>query len=119
MLRKLSIALAGAILLSGAAAAQSAFPSSVNETQSYGPSAGARISTPFWLRFGARGRAPTQVDETHPAHTAGPDMPTMQGARGATGGAADPRRVPGPSQVDEAHPGHTAGQSMPSMGYGR
>jgi hypothetical protein len=120
MLRKLSIALSGALLMSGVAvAAQDTFPSSVNETASYGPAAGTRVNTPFWLRFGAGAAAPSQVDETHPAHTAGQRMPSMEGARGATAAGASSRAVPEPSSVDDAHPGHTGGQSMPSMGHGR
>ena len=120
MLRKLSIAAAGALLLSGiAVAAQDSFPSSANETASYGADVGSRINTPFWLSFGTPAVAPSQVDETHPAHTAGQRMPSMEGARGATRAADDARGVAAPSSVDEAHPGHTGGQSMPSMGYGR
>lgn len=120
MLRKLSIALS-ALLLSGmSVAAQQGFPSSPNESASYGPATGARVSTPFWLRFGGAAAAATsEVDESHPAHTAGQRMPTMEGARGATNAAGRTRVVPEPSSVDEAHPGHTAGQSMPSMGRGR
>ena len=72
------------------------------------------------LRMGAVPTVPAVVkDETHPAHTAGQRMPTMEGSRGATGAAAQTRVVPFPSSVDEAHPGHTGGQSMPSMGFGR
>ena len=120
MLRKLSIAFSSALLLSAmGAAAQDVYPSSPNESASYSPAAGARIYTPFWLRFGTAAGAPSQVDETHPAHTAGQRMPTMEGSRGATGSAAQTRVVPFPSSVDEAHPGHTGGQSMPSMGFGR
>ena len=82
MLRKLSIALTGAMLLSGAAvAAQDTFPSSANESAPTLTYSASRTFTPFWLRFGAGAAAPSQVDETHPAHTAGQRMPTMEGAR--------------------------------------
>ena len=119
MLRKLSIALS-ALLLSGmSVAAQQGFPPSPNESASYGPAVSARVNTPFWLRFGGAVAATSEVDESHPAHTAGQRMPTMEGARGARNATGGTRLVQEPSSVDETHPGHTGGQSMPSMGRGR
>lgn len=124
LLTKLSAALAGALLISGVAAAQSTstFPMSVNDSgPNYAVTSDGRTYNPFGTFAGGRqAPQPSQVDETHPAHTAGQAMPSMEAGRGATGTAGSgTRSVPGPASVDESHPGHTGGQSMPSMRQGR
>ena len=122
MLRtKLFAALAGAVLMSGVAAAQSTstFPMSVSETgPNYPMTSDGRTFNPFGRFAGGRqAPEPSQVDESHPGHTAGQAMPSMDGRRGATSNTgASGRSVTGPASVDESHPGHTGGQSMPSMG---
>ena len=123
MIRKLIGVVVGTLLLTGVSAAQNTppFPSSVNDAgPNYPVPNDGRTYNPFG-RFagGAPASEPSQVDESHPGHTAGQDMPSMRGGRGATGGASGTGRAPFPSSVDESHPGHTGGQSMPSMGYGR
>lgn len=124
MIRKLTAAVVGTLLLTGIAAAQSTspFPSSVNDAGPNYPVANdGRTYNPFG-RFSGGRAAPeaSQVDESHPGHTGGQDMPSMRGRRAAADSATGPAGSPGyPSSVDEAHPGHTGGQSMPSMGYGR
>lgn len=124
MIRNLTAAVVGTLLLTGIAAAQSTtpFPMSVNDAgPNYSVANDGRTYNPFG-RFAGGRAAPeaSQVDESHPGHTGGQDMPSMRGSRGATSsatGAAGSAAFP--SSVDETHPGHTAGQSMPSMGYGR
>lgn len=121
---KLSAALAGALLISGVAAAQSTstFPMSVNDSgPNYPVASDGRTYNPFGRFAGGRQAVePSQVDEAHPGHTAGQAMPSMEGRRGATGTAGSgTRAVPGPASVDESHTGHTGGQAMPSMRQGR
>lgn len=124
MLRKLSATVAGALLIAGAAVAQSTstYPMSVQDTgPNYPATSDGRTYNPFGRFAGGRqAPEPSQVDESHPGHTGGQAMPSMEERRGAPGTAGvSTRSVPGPASVDETHPGHTGGQSMPSMGYGR
>lgn len=123
MLRKLSTALAGAFLVAGAVTAQAApgYPTSITEAgPNYAAPGDGLTRNPFGAYATGRRQVsePSQVDDAHPAHTAGQRMPTMEGGRGATSaGAAGALATP--SSVDESHPAHTGGQSMPSMSYGR
>lgn len=120
MLRKISGVVVGTLLLAGVAAAQSTspFPSSITEAgPNYAVPGAAGTYNPLGRFAGGRqAPEPSQVDESHPGHTAGQAMPSMEGRRGATTGGTSARSVPGPSSVDESHPAHTGGQPMPSMG---
>ena len=94
MLRKLSLAIAAAMMLSGAALAASTFPSSVTEA---GPNYAAPTAAAP-ARFGgatlALGevRVPSSVSESMPEMTGDVDHPTHTGA---TAGVSAPRLLRG------------------------
>ena len=124
MLRKLSIAIAGSMLLAGTAAAaplfaiqpSSTFPSSSNETGPNYPAPtleGARSQARTTAGF-REVQTPSSVNETMPEMTGDQTHPTM--GSGATRATGPSRNVPYPSSVNETMPEMSGGQSHPTMG---
>jgi hypothetical protein len=120
MLRKICLAIAGTMLLSGVAAAASfgtpASPTSVNDT---GPNYPAP-TTALSRSAGATGpvqslQLPSSVSESMPEMTGGQAHPTM--GTGATRAPQAARDIPGPSSVSESMPEMAGGQSHPTMGH--
>ena len=120
MLRKISLAIAGTMLLSGVAVAapfaiQAAptFPTSVSEA---GPNYPAPTTAAARSFAGATGvvQVPSSVSESMPEMTGGQAHPTM--GTGATRATRPGRTVPEPSSVNESMPEMTGGQSHPTMG---
>jgi hypothetical protein len=117
MLRKISLAVAGTMLLSGIAAAApfgtSTFPASVNDTGPNYPATTTGLST----SLGATGpvqlmQTPSSVSESMPEMTGDRSHPTM--GTGATRGNRAPRDHAGPCSVSESMP-EMCGQSHPTM----
>lgn len=116
MLRKISLAIVGATLFSGVAAAA---PSSVNETmpemtggQSH-PTMGKKDATPSKTPRKAVPHA-ASVSESMPMMTGGQSHPTM-GKKDAALGKKPTKPVPNPSSVSESMPEMSGGQSHPTM----
>ena len=124
MLRKLSVAIAASMLVSGVAAAasifaiqpSSTFPSASNET---GPNYPAPTAEVVWSQTGTAAdfrevQTPSASNETMPEMTGDQTHPTM--GTGATRRAGPSRSVPYPSSVNESMPEMSGGQSHPTMG---
>ena len=120
MLRKLSAAVLGTLLITGVAAAQgvSTFPSSVNETGSnLAALTDGKTYNPFG-RFAAgpwQATEPSSVSESMPDMTGGLDHPTM--GKGATRDLGGAGTVGYPANVSESMPEMTGGISHPTMGH--
>ena len=118
MLRKLSAAVLGTLLISGVAAAQGVapFPSSVNESGSNLPAlTDGKTYNPFGRFAAGRWQAtePASVSESMPDMTGGLDHPTM--GKGATRYPAGTGTAGYPSNVSESMPEMTGDISHPTM----
>ena len=123
MLRKLPIALAASVLVSGVAAAAplfavqptATFPVSINESGPNYP-APTTLGAPLQTRTAggfAEVQSPSSSNETMPEMTGGQSHPTM--GTGATRAATPSRSVPYPASVNETMPEMSGGQSHPTM----
>lgn len=115
MLRKISVAIAGTVLVSGMAVAapfaiqpSPTFPTSVSDINPWLPAYPAATravgATAAGPAFGEV-KTPSSVPETMPEMTGGRSHPSMEGQRNVKGPYVAPRNVPAwPSSVSEVNP---------------
>ena len=115
MLRKITIAIAGTLLVSGMAVATASatetaptFPTSISEINpwlpAYSAANGAVGATTGAGAFGEV-QTPSSVPDVMPEMAGGQSHPTMQGARAGTRAYVAPRNVPAwPASVNESNP---------------